>query len=64
MPLTPLTDAAEGIDWKKTPTGQPGQNAFEALTPQGAVFLAELATLGFFGPEMIAAVEPSAVSVW
>ena len=57
-----LTEAAEGTDWQQTTEGNVIQ--FEALTPEGAVFLTELATLGYFGPETCAAVQPAAVALW
>lgn len=58
-----LTDAAEGLDWEQK-TEQEGAhviNRFEALTPRGAVFLTELAEIGFFGDATAAALSPSSI---
>lgn len=63
----PLTKAVEEVDWRQVLSPgdrEPVVAAFEALTPRGAVFLAELASVGYFGAEMIAAVDPGAVRFW
>ena len=49
----PLSPAALGVDWDASLHANEGALVarYEALTPEGAVYLAELAEIGTFGEE-------------